>query len=365
MHLISQIWQAIQRSLFPVIEEEIGPLTDKQQELVTILELARIEKYVQRHISGYPGRPQDDRRSIARAFVAKMVYNFPTTRVLIDQLMSCPTLRRICGWERRSDIPSEATFSRAFAEFATSDLAGKTHEAMIEQHQKPRLVGHASTDSTAINGREKGRKKKKLSAAAKKAKRSRPKKGEMRIPKEATRLERQLAGMSLPEMLLDLPTDADVGTKIDSKGNKISWRGFKLHVTWADGEIPISCVLSSASVHDSQVAIPLMQLSSQRVTSLYDLMDSAYDAPQIKEMSRKLNHIPIIDHNPRRGEKKKMEPATAERYKERSTAERGNSLLKDNLGGTMVRVRGAAKVYAHLMFGIVALTASQLVRLVT
>jgi len=365
MNLLSRIWQRIQCSLFPILEEELGPLTDKQQELVSILELSRIEKCVQRNITGYPGRPQDDRKAIARAFVAKMVYNFPTTRLLIEQLNSSPNLRRICGWERRSEIPSEATFSRAFAEFAAGDLPGKAHAAMIEQHEKPRLVGHLSTDSTAIEGREKAKKRKKLSAAAKKAKRGRPKKGEERAPKEPSRLEKQRAGMTLEEMLRDLPQDADVGTKIDSKGNKISWRGFKLHVNWADGEIPISCILTSASVHDSQVAIPLMHMSDKRVTSLYDLMDSAYDAPQIKEMSRLLNHIPIIDQNPRRGEKKEMDPATATRYNERSTAERGNSLLKDNLGGSMVRVRGAAKVYAHVMFGIVALTASQLMRLVT
>jgi hypothetical protein len=37
-------------------------------------------------------------------------------------------------------------------------------------------------------------------------------------------------------------------------------------------------VLTSASVHDSQVAIPLMTTTSARVFYLYDLMDSAYDA---------------------------------------------------------------------------------------
>jgi len=30
-------------------------------------------------------------------------------------------------------------------------------------------------------------------------------------------------------------------------------------------------------LHDSQVAIPLATLTAGRVTSLYDLMDSAYD----------------------------------------------------------------------------------------
>ena len=48
----------------------------------------------------------------------------------------------------------------------------------------------------------------------------------------------------------------------------------------ADGQIPISCLLPAASLHDSQAAIPLASMTAQRVTSLYDLMDCAYDANQ-------------------------------------------------------------------------------------
>ena len=36
-------------------------------------------------------------------------------------------------------------------------------------------------------------------------------------------------------------------------------------------------------------------------------MDSAYDAPQIHEVSRQLGHIPLIDKHPRRDEKLKAE----------------------------------------------------------
>ena len=131
---------------------------------------------------------------------------------------------------------------------------------------------------------------------------------------------------------------------------------------WADGDIPVSCLLTSASLHDSQAAIPLMVMSQQRVTSLYDVMDSAYDAPEIKDMSRAMNHVPLIDHNPRRGQKVEFDPATAVRYNERSTAERGFSHLKDAFGGSNILVRGHAKVFAHLMFGILAVTAVQLLR---
>ena len=59
-----------------------------------------------------------------------------------------------------------------------------------------------------------------------------------------------------------------------------------------------------------------------------------------------------------------METPEQVHYKERSAAERVNARLKDEFGGRFVRVKGHAKVMAHLMFGIVALTVDQIVRLV-
>jgi K+-transporting ATPase c subunit len=85
-----------------------------------------------------------------------------------------------------------------------------------------------------------------------------------------------------------------------SKGHTETWIGYKLHIDTIDGQLPISCVLTSASTHDSQVALPLAEISVQRVTNLYDLMDSAYNAPAIKDKSIELGHVPIIDVNPRR-----------------------------------------------------------------
>jgi hypothetical protein len=193
-------------------------------------------------------------------------------------------------------------------------------------------------------------------------KQGRPRKGEEAPPVELTRLERQKA-MTLKEMLNDLPVKCDFGTKKDTNGKKYTWKGYKLHVDWADGGIPISGILTSASLYDNQTAIPLAEISSRRVTNLYDLMDAAYDSGIIKEHSRSLGHVPLIDNNPRRGEKIKMEPATKVRYNERSTAERGFSRLKDDFGGRHIRVKGHAKVMAHLMFSIIALCADQLLRL--
>ena len=213
-------------------------------------------------------------------------------------------------------------------------------------------------------------------AVEQKRKRGRPKKGEIVTPKEPRRLERQ-ASQTLPQMLADLPNACSIGTKRNAKGHTTSWTGYKLHIDTADGDIPISCLLTSASLHDSQVAIPLALITATRVTNLYDLMDSAYDAPEIRAQSIALGHVPIIDANPRRGGKAAHEAEarakrragykTAEdiRYNERSGAERVNSALKDSYGGRSVRVRGHAKVFCHLMFGVVALTVEQLMRLVT
>jgi hypothetical protein len=78
-----------------------------------------------------------------------------------------------------------------------------------------------------------------------------------------------------------------------------------------------------------------------------------------------LGHVPLIDHNPRRGEKIEFSPCEAQRYKERTGAERANGRLKDDFGGRHIRVRGNAKVMSHLMFGVLALTADQLLRLLT
>ena len=149
-------------------------------------------------------------------------------------------------------MPSESVFSRAFAEFSDTQLPQRVHEALIGNTHRDRLVGRLSRDSTAIEAREKPAAKEKAPPPPKR-KRGRPKKGEER-PKVLTRLDRQ-AAMTLPAMLDDLPTHCDVGTKKDSKGYKDTWVGYKLHLDVADGQIPISCLLTSASLHDSQAAI--------------------------------------------------------------------------------------------------------------
>lgn len=127
--------------------------------------------------------------------------------------------------------------------------------------------------------------------------------------------------------------------------------------------MPLAALLTSASVHDSRAAIPLSRITGDRVTNLYDVMDAGYCSHKLRSHCRDLGHVPLIDHNPRGGEKVEFDPAEAERYKVRSGAERTNARLKDEFGGNHVWVKGARKVMSHLMFGVLALTADQLMRL--
>ncbi len=95
------------------------------------------------------------------------------------------------------------------------------------------------------------------------------------------------------------------------------------------------------------------------------------------ETSERLGHVPIIDADPRRDRDLKQDlkrearalracglamPESV-RYRIRSGVERSNARLKDEFGARHVRVRGHAKVLCHLMFGVLALTAGQLMRL--
>lgn len=390
---ITQFAHVLQSQLFPILQDELGPLTPSAKRLVTTLEMIPLARFVPTS-RGWIGRPSKDRLAIARAFVAKSVYGFSLTRQLLDALCSDAQLRRICGWTEAWQVPHESTFSRAFAEFARMELPQFVHEALICETQKDRLIGHIARDSTAIEARERypetaaqraRRKAAGLTAKAQQTPRKRGAKGGPHqrykggkrpyIPQTETRLSRQRS-MKLPEMLAELPQQCDSGAKKDSRGHEHYWSGYKLHLDVADGQIPISAILTSASVHDSQVAIPLATISTQRVTYFYEVMDAAYEAYHIEEQSRALGHIPIIDpkapggpksqakHIPMSKPKRELSPAQKERYKERTMVERVNGRLKDEFGGRNVRVRGPKKVMAHLMFGLLALTADQIMRLV-
>ncbi len=227
---LSDLWHRFQGDLFPALAEAVGPLLETHKRFVTALDLVKVEGFVDGVWTG-PGRPREDRQALARGFIAKAVWGLPTTRHLIDRLKVDPTLRRLCGWSRVAEIPREATFSRAFAEFSQSRLPERMHAALVAETLGDALIGHVSRDPTAIEVRETPAPKPK--ARTPNRKRGRPRKGAERT-KEPGRLEQQANGMDLDERLDALPKVCDHGAKKTAKGGLEAWRGYKLPIDTAD-----------------------------------------------------------------------------------------------------------------------------------
>src|SRR5438270_4263066 len=99
--ILSTYWLRIQGELLPWLDDAMdGPLTAHHRQFVSVLGLARIETFLPSW-HGLIGRPPAERAALARSFIAKAVFNLPTTRLLIDMLSADKTLRRLCGWQRR------------------------------------------------------------------------------------------------------------------------------------------------------------------------------------------------------------------------------------------------------------------------
>lgn len=147
-----QFSNILQDELFPRLSEEVGALSSRSALFVAACSMIPLRRFVP---SGrYVGRPSKDRLPITRAFLAKSIYNFSTTRQLLEHLHVNTQLLQLCGWRSARSLPHESTFSRAFAEFAESELPQLAHQALVEATQSTRLIGHISRDSTAIEARE-------------------------------------------------------------------------------------------------------------------------------------------------------------------------------------------------------------------
>jgi hypothetical protein len=208
----------MQLLLFPWLEDTIGELTEKHRKVISVLELTHIDDFVPARTRVF-GRPLKERAAIACAFVAKAIYNMPTTRDLIDRLETDQQLRLICGFGKKSDIPSESTFSRAFAEFSETQLPLRIHEALVKDNLSEAIVGHISRDSTEMEAREKSKRIAKVESDTidVNVKRGRPGKGEERT-EEPTRLELQQK-QGLEEMLA-IPPTAMLGPRRTAKASR-------------------------------------------------------------------------------------------------------------------------------------------------
>lgn len=304
------------------------------------------------------GRPRYDDLPIFRANLAKHCYQIDKNNLLRQRLLSDSSLRKICGFTK---VPSEATFSRRLAEFAKANLPEATLARLVRQHHEGALVRVIARDSTSIRAREKSHNKKK-DIKVRKHKRGRPRKDEIREPREPKRVERQLR-QSPGKSLSELDKGCGWGCKANSQGKVQYTKGYKLHLDVTDQGIPISSCITGANVHDSQVAIPLEKMTERRVTHLYSMSDSAYDFPEHRGYITGKGRVAVIDPNNRRSSvKRELAPLEREQYKARTVVERANSHLKDHLLPSALYVKGYRKVSFVLQMAVLCLAAIKILQ---
>jgi hypothetical protein len=404
--ILSQHWLTIQDFLFPSLQKKLGSITDAHKKVIMTLDVVRVEEFIRVHYGYRGRPPKDRiaiaYAFIAKAVLNIATTRLLLGRLCCDQVLRriCgfdhssdipgeSTFSRAFNEFSSTQLPQrvhEAIIKQHYKSHLVGHISrdstaivGREKRQKKDQKQKekqkqnqdqdqkkkqdsvsPKLCPVSAESSNSSNSRVPKvveaaeavaspesaeitgfRENAETLEAPKKRRRGRPrKKDKDKVAKEPTRLERQQS-MSLEDILDDLPKACDLGCK-RSKGYKETWKGYKFHIDAADGQIPISCLLTSASLHDNQAAIPLAMMTQQRITNLYDIMDSAYDSSIIREHSVSLGHVPIIEVNPRRNSRTREElksegkrlrllniqyPETV-RYRERGTVERLNSRLK-------------------------------------
>jgi len=302
------------------------------------------------------GRKPLPLKPFLRGQLAKSFFQITTTSNLIERLKADPNLRLLCGFD---EVPGAASFSRVYNFFAEENIISSVHDGLTHETLKDKVVYHICRDSTAISAREKKEKKKKkdqvlINRPDMRGKWSR-KAGKRK--KQPTEMEMQIA--EEPSVSLErFNKKCSTGAKRNSKGNMSYWNGYKLHLDVSDWGYPITACVTGANVQDCLLAIPMEKMTEQKVTFCYSLMDKGYDANQIHSFIKSRERVPIIDLKKRNnGFCPELDPAKKERYKIRSTVERANSHLKDNLIPKAIYVKGHAKVSFVLFSAVLCLAA--------
>jgi hypothetical protein len=128
-------------------------------------------------------------------------------------------------------------------------------------------------------------------------------------PPRGTEIRRQ-RHKNFELILTAFPKQCAIGVKRSSNGHEQFWRGGKLSVPLADGQILTSTVCTSANAQDGRAAIILTTLARKRVDDLYDRLDSADDANATQEHIRTQGHVPGVAFRPRQAEQRPSEAPT-------------------------------------------------------
>ena len=329
-------------------------LIDQQKTFLHILRC--VEEHLPTLYRSYSGTGRKPYQYLPffRSQLAKCYFQIDTTSKIIGRLKADPNLRLLCGFTK---VPGKASFSRAYCYLGEIEMVQEILKRLAKETFKDKVVYHICRDSTAIDARETVKQEKDKKDEKEAKKRGRPPKDEGKREKQPTEMEKQVTS-SPHDSLEKLNKNCSFGCKKNSQGNISYWKGYKLHLDVSDSGFPITACVTGANVHDSMLAIPMEKITEQKVTFCYSLMDPAYDAQTIVDFIRSRERVPIIEPNKRKDKNRPpLDPAKQERYKIRTTVERANSHLKDNLIPKTLYVKGHTKIAFVLFSAVLCLAA--------
>ena len=121
---------ALQGELIGLVEQDYTGLTPKLEQMIRTFELTQIELALYRE-RGYAqgrgvGQPEADRCALACAFLAKAVLGLLATRALMERPQADSKLGRLCGFDLRFALPSEA-----YQDFGQTNLVSDAWELAL------------------------------------------------------------------------------------------------------------------------------------------------------------------------------------------------------------------------------------------
>ena len=332
-----------QKEIFPELKLDFGYLTSKHEQLIQVLDLIDLDEiYPQVMWDSDFGRPVKNRHALVASFIARAIWNMSYTKDLIAYLKVDRALRVICGFDgRTTEIPSASVFSREFAKLSRLGIAQKIQKHLIVEHCSNTLYEHVAFDASSIEVAEKDKK----------------------VAKKERTVEAQRKN-STSKIIADLPVACNYGTKKNSNGKSYQWKGYKLHSMVNEYNIPIASIVTSASVHDSLCAIPLIRMTEERVEALYYLADKGYDSAAIRDEIIEFDKVPLIDFKCKRNGELGGEfiGNQKERYKKRTFVESHFSQLKMQYLPRYILYRGIEKVSGFLNFALSVISAIQIIK---
>ncbi|MBE7541585.1 MAG: hypothetical protein HS123_04355 [Solibacteraceae bacterium] len=251
-----QTAHVFQQHLFPRLEAELGTLSPQLQLLSAVINLIPSSPpSMLRRAPTLPTRPRSHRprHRLPRQGRPQPPHHPPAHRPPQDRLPSAAsaagTAPPPCPTNPNSPAPSPCS--------PTPSCPSNSTPPLIASTQKDRLIGHIARDSTAIEARERVPEALLEQNDKTKARQTKRKKGPLPKAKAAERgtASSASAARKLDTMLANLLPQCDIGAKRNSRVTTIIGAATN-PPRRRRRPVPISALLTSASVHDSQTAIP-------------------------------------------------------------------------------------------------------------